>query len=221
MAFADVQTRIGDILASDSLDGEVRVNVGDKLTGDSWVTNAPVWGIDGFFSRPNDTDEDGAAMAYAINDGERWRVVATRDNRFASKVGEMQPGDRMIVSVGEARFLLKAETDTISLYTANQTDGDSSMMVSLNGETGQILLANGGSFFEMKKDGWTISGGGVSMSASGGALQVCGKHTALNTKTGNLGALGPVVTPPGVGSLLAGVSGPTATPSVSWTIAPG
>ncbi len=210
---------IADVTATSMEDGDVRVNLGNSITNEGEAADAP-WlaNGDGFVSRPNDPDGDGACEAVYLRQGNQKVCVAAKDGRYASKGGELQPGDRAIVSRGEARFLLKAETDNITLYTANQQDDDSSMMVSLNGSTGKGLLVVGTAYIELENGKLVLSNGQASIVLDGPNIQVFGSHTALNTKTGNLGVVGTLPPPTGVNSITAGVSGMTALPSPGWTV---
>lgn len=211
-----------DVLASSMENGDVRVNLGDALTNEGHVADAPWWcSGDGFVSRPNDPSENGggACTAFWFFDGNQRIATAARDGRYAEKAGSLQPGDRAIVSRGEARFLLKAANDSVTLYTADQTNNNTSMMLSLDGSTGSILISCGTSYIELKNGKVVISSGGASISLDGANVQVFGSHTALNTKTGNLGVVGAIPPPAGVGSIVAGPAGMSGVGSSAWTVA--
>src|SRR3990167_5975490 len=105
--WADHLTGVADILASTSDGGEVLVNLGDIRDNSGIAAEAPMWGVDGFVSRPNDPDEAGACEALYVVDGDEKRVLATRDMRFSEQVGTLQPGDRAIFTDGEPRLLVK------------------------------------------------------------------------------------------------------------------
>jgi hypothetical protein len=212
-----------DVTASTAENGDVRVNIGDALTNEGVAADAPFWtNGDGFLSRPNDPSQDGGGCCevFYFFDGNQRIAVAARDGRYAEKAGALQPGDRAIVSRGEARFLLKAANDSVTLYTANQQDDDSSMIISAVGEAGVILIANGAAYLEMKKDKIVLnSGKSMLVLDSQGSASFFGAHFAANTKSGNLGLQGAVAPTPGVASILLGVSGMTGVPSAFWTIA--
>lgn len=208
-----------DVLGSTAENGDVRVNLGDSLTNEGEAADSPWWACgDGFISRPNDPDDAGACETIYTRQGNQRVVTAARDARYAEKAGELQPGDRAIVSSGEARFLLKRENDSVTLYTADKTNGNSSMMASLEGSTGKILLMVGTSYIEMKNGKVVISSGPASLVLDGANIQIFGSHTAINTKSGNLGVAGVVPPPSGVSSITAGVSGMTAIPAPWWTV---
>jgi hypothetical protein len=208
-----------DVTASTMESGDVRVNIGDSLTNEGVAAEAPWWcNGDGFVSRPNDPDGDGACETVYAHHGNQRVCIAARDARYSEKAGELQPGDRAIVSRGEARFLLKAETDSVTLYTADQTNNDASMMVNLDGSRGSIKIMVGGTYIELKDKSIVLSTGGAMLSLDATAIQAFASHVAMNAKTGNLGVVGVAPPPPGVNSLLAGVSGMTGIPSPGWTV---
>lgn len=127
MSYEDELFQCVDLLGSDVTDGEVRVQIGDLASGKGFGASAPVYGVEGFLTCPNDPDENGAATGLAISDGNTKRVVATRDNRFAKLAGNLNPGDRAIVTKGAARFRINTEKQSVSLATSDDgtTDGRS------------------------------------------------------------------------------------------------
>lgn len=140
----------------------MRVNLGDAGTNAGLYASAGWWGVDGFVSRPNDPSGGQACQAVFYQDGNERRVIASRDNRFANNVGALQPGDRAIVSDCDARFFLKKENNELTLYTVNEDDDDSSMIVDLNGKNGAITIVNSDCFINITKDEITlgVNGGG-------------------------------------------------------------
>lgn len=159
-----------DVLSVDTSQGEVRLTVGDAVRGRGRYADLPQYGPDGFIGIPNVPSANGdAAQAFYAVDGYGRIVLGTRDNRFASKIGTGSPGDRMIVTDGEARFLIKQETDSVSIYTINQKTGQS-MMVNLNGEDGVVTITNGGAITTMVDDEivMAVDGGGAIRMYSGG-----------------------------------------------------
>jgi len=218
---ADYIFRLVDVLLSEVTNGEVRLNVGDKTEGLGEAVKVPHLGTDGFVSRPNDPDENGACIALVACEGNQKFSIGQCDNRYASKTGALEPGDRAIVSKGEARFLLKNADDALTLYTANADDGGTTQTIDLNGSTGTTLILNGKSFIEIKKDGISIVCGaaGITLSADG-TIQMFGGHCAINTSGGNLGVIGVVPPPPGITSIMCGPTGLAAVPCKSWTINP-
>lgn len=217
--FANHLTDIADVLLSTATDGEVRVNLGNLFDGAGLGAEVGVWGVDGFVSRPNDPDAAGACQAIYLVDGQDKRVIATRDNRWAAKVGTLQPGDRGIVTNSAARVLVKRAQDSVTLFTENATDDGSSMMVNLDGSTGKLLAAVGGAYLEMDKDAITLSAGGSMLRIDAAGVFTFGPHTGLCTAGGNLGVVGKVPPPVGVGSILAGATGPIGVGSTKWTVA--
>jgi len=225
--WADHLTGVADILASTSDGGEVLVNLGDTRDNSGIAAEAPMWGVDGFVSRPNDPDEAGACEALYVVDGDEKRVVATRDMRFAEQVGTLQPGDRAIFTDGEPRLLVKKAKNSIVLYTLN-VPADLSMMVELNGEEGTLKLINGGSWIEIAADRVTIGadGGKATLTVDASGVSLVGAHFAANTGGGNLGVLAapPLVPPvppvPVANSILLGPTGMAGVPSSKWVVSP-
>jgi len=91
------------------------------------------------------------------------------------------------VSNSEARLLLKRESDTISIYTVNQAT-DQSMLVSLDGENGEVTVMNGNAFLSMKDGSISIgiNGGGALVIDKDG-VKVAGKSFTANTSAVALG----------------------------------
>lgn len=189
--FADYLTSVADILTSTlAEDGQVRVNLGDATTGEGWASEAPMWGLDGFVSRPNDSSADGAAQGLYLVEGDTKRVIASRDNRWASKAGSLKPGDRAIVSDCAARLFLKQSTSSLVLYTENQQDADSSMIVELNGQAGSFRVIVGKAYLLMEGGEIKIGVGGSCFVLTEEVIAAFGKHFAANTASGNLGLMG-------------------------------
>jgi hypothetical protein len=219
--FADHLTNIHDVLASSSEAGDVRVNLGNAVTNAGVASDAPWWANGcAFLSRPADPDAGGACEAFYFFNGPQKVCISARDARYYAKAGELQPGDSAIVSMGEARFLLKVANDSITLYTANQQDGEASMLISLIGETGTILTVNGGSYIEQKTDAIRLSAGGSMLVVDSKGVSAFGPHFAANTKSGNLGVVGVVPPPPGLASIICGPAGIIGIPAPFWTVSP-
>jgi hypothetical protein len=216
---ADHVVNSSDVLGSTAENGDVRVNLGDSLTNEGEAADCPFWGnANAFISRPADPDEDGACEATYTRQGNQRVVTACRDARYTEKAGSLEPGDSAIVGPGDGRLLNKAATHTIAMFTQDKTNGDESMMASLDGENGTALLMVGSTYIELKKGKLVLSNGEAMISLDGPNIQIFGSHTALNTKTGNLGVVGVIPPPVGVSSITAGVSGMTAIPSPGWTV---
>jgi len=225
--FVDQRTDIADILSSTASNGEIRVNLGDSRDSTGFWPDAPMWGLDGFYSRPNDPDADGAAQAFFINDANENRVLASRDNRFADKVGSMDPGDRAIVTSGDARIFIKQVRDAITLYTVSQPDDDN-MLFDMSGKDGVIKITCGAAWIEMNSDSITLSAGGSSIAIDKDGITIVGAHFGCSTASGHLGAPGPPPAPgyPVSASAIGFVpyanppAPAPATPSKNWSVAP-
>lgn len=216
--FPDHLTFVSDILATSSTDGEVRCNVGDQVTGTGVGAEVPIWGVDGFVSRPNDPSEAGAAMGIYIVDGDQKRIIASRDNRFTNQAGALQPGDRAIVSDCDASVLLKKATNSVTLYTTNETDDDKAMIIDLGGQAGIIQILNSGAFIQIEKDKITLAvngGGGIVIDSTG--VQTTGPSFVAKSSSVVLGVS---VVVPGVNSALYGVTGIMGVASTSVLISP-
>jgi hypothetical protein len=222
MRFADHATAIADVLLSEvTAEGEVRVNLGDVVTGDGFGAFTATWGADGFVARPLDPVGGEAARALFIYDGQSKRILGMRDARYAAKVGSLQPGDRAIVSDCEARFFLKRATNALTLYTTNDTDDGNAMMVHLDGAAGEVQVRCSDVFALFKKGEITLAvngGGSIIIDANG--VQIGGQKFSANAATVTLGLLAGAPPPPGVSSALIGPSGLAGVPSTSVTIAP-
>lgn len=216
---ADHVVNNADVLGSTAESGDVRVNLGDSLTKEGEAADCPWWGnSNAFISRPADPDDNGACEAIYTRHGNQRVVTTCRDARYAEKAGTLEPGDSAIVGPGDGRLLNKAATHTIALFSQDKANNDESMMVSVDGEKGSILIMVGSAYIELKKGKIVLNNGQSSIVLDGANIQIFGSHTALNTKTGNLGTVGPAPPPMGVSSITAGVSGMTAIPSPGWTV---
>ena len=157
---------VGDVLLSTAEKGEIRVNIGDVDKKVGYAINVPVWGPDGYISRPNDP-EDGACRAVYFVDGHNRRVLATCDNRFAKQAGTLEPGDRMIVSDSPARFFLRKKDQRIGFYTESIDDatvGGKGMLLDLSGKEAAITIKVWGCLLHM--DG---KAGRIMLTASNGS----------------------------------------------------
>lgn len=200
--------------------GELRANLGQGDTGT--VPDASFWGTDGFISRPNDKDEDGACLALFATQGNARRVIATKDNRTNDKYGELAPGDRAIVTSTDARVLVKRANSSVTLLTLN--NGEELMLQQLNGEKGDYTLLIGGpggkcAQIKVKADKMFlgVSGGGSILIDENG-VTIGGKHFACNTKGGNLGTIGPAAPVAPAQSIMLGVTGMAASPAPFWVV---
>jgi hypothetical protein len=208
-----------DVLLSIAESGEVRLNVGESVTGEGVGADAEMWGVDGFISMPDAPDPatGAATQALIFVDGQTKRVIATRNNRHNAKVGELKPGDRAIVSSSRARLLLKKETESITLFS--ETADGTSMLVTLDGVGERLLMAIGSSYFEMKDGEVTISCGAALLTMNADGVSVAGKHFAANTGTVGLATVAGASPPTGAMSAVVGVSGIAGVASSKVTIA--
>lgn len=129
---------IADVMLSAIVDGEVRVNIGDKVDGKGFGASIGYWGVDGFPSRPNPTSAAGAAQAVYLTQGNQRRVIASRDNRFVGPFGDLGEGDRAIVSDCDAGLHLDQSANTIALASdggARIEAGPSSVTLTFGGCT--------------------------------------------------------------------------------------
>lgn len=200
--------------------GELRANLGQGDAGT--IPDATFWGTDGFISRPNDKNDDGACLALFATQGNSRRVIATKDNRHNDKYGELAPGDRAIVTENDARVLVKNSNSSISLLTKN--GGEELMVVQLNGDAGDFTILIGGpngacSQIKVKPDKMFlgVSGGG-SITIDSQGVTIGGAHFACNTKGGNFGVVGNAAPLAPVQSIMLGVTGMAATPAPFWTV---
>lgn len=217
--------RVTGVLDSTADAGEVRVQLGDPTAEDKGVgASAPVWGVDGFISRPNPPSEDGqSAIALWVYYGQQKYVIGSKDNRFAGAVGTMDPGDRAIVTDADARWFLKRETSALVSYTVNQKTQDS-MVLEVNGKDGEIRCFNGIVGFAAVNDGTTkkllITTGATTILLDEDGVFITGAHFGCNTNGGNFGLLGiiPPIAP--AFSVLVGPTGMAGAPSTKFTMAP-
>lgn len=224
MVAATTAMRIGtaDVVSSTAEGGEVRCTLGRVTEGLGVDSASPFWGLDGFVSLPNASTSDSAPQAIYLQDANRRYVLGVRDNRFSSQVGELDPGDRAIVTDGEARVLVKQVRDAVVLYTVNQPI-DKTMMVELSGADGTITLTNGKSFLVLKDDSITLGVGNAQLSLhADGTIQLDGGTFVCATAGGQLGTMAPMAPPmpPGASSILFGPTGVAGVPSSKWTIIP-
>ncbi len=216
--YANHLTRTADILLSEQEDGEVRVNVGYGSENAAGIAaDCTVWGPDGFYSMPNDPG-DGYCEALILEGGDKRRVIGTKDIRWAPKAGSMKQGDRIIASNCDARLMLVREKNKIALYSTNQTDGDSTMLMEMDGSTGDMQFVNGPSFIRITKDSIQMTAGGSVLEIDAAGVGVFGAHFACNTGGGNLGTLGPLPPPPTM-AICSGAVGMSAIGSSKFTVA--
>lgn len=212
---------VEDIVQSTAEGGEIRVTLGDSRADLGIAPNTPIWGGGGFISRPADPGEEGAAQGLYINDGNKRRIIAWRDNRFATKAGSLEPGASAIVCDRDARVMVKSTNNLVTLYSVNSQDGDSSMMVSVDGSTGEITIACGASFITMTKTSIAlVVGGKTSLLLDEFGAYISGAECCLSAARGSIGLMpggAPAIIPPTNGIQYGPAIG---IPSTSWVIAP-
>lgn len=103
---------------ADAATGEVRVNIGNTVDGVGFGAAVPMWGVDGFLSRPNAAAGGKAAQGLYLTQGNSRRVFASRDTRWPGPFGAMGEGDRAVVSDCDAGLHLDRAANTIALASA-------------------------------------------------------------------------------------------------------
>lgn len=213
-----------DILSSEQRGGELRVSLGDKSLEEGAIGDATLWGIDGFYSRPLDPDDRGACMGLFLFEGNNRRVFATKDNRITAKYGDLSPGDRAIVTDGDARIIVKRDGDSVSVVTKNHADNDELMIQQLNGDSGEFVIMIGGAkgtaMLKIKSGTIALVAGGSSLMVDEDGVTINGKRFNCNTGGGNLGTIGPVAPQQVANSLLYGPMGQTGVAAPNWVVSP-
>lgn len=115
--------KVLDVLASEVVDGEIRVNVGDSQTGKGVGSSVPVWATYGFVSRPAEPTPGGACMGLVFVDGDQQRVIGTRDNRAAPGLASLRPGESLMYGP-TGQFIRCDEDGAIMFYTTTTGDSD-------------------------------------------------------------------------------------------------
>ena len=215
--------RVSGILSSTVDDGEVRMQLGDPSDpSGGFDADAPVWAVDGFISRPNPPDDDGqCALAYSVYQGNQNYVVSTKDNRYVDAVGELEPGDRAVITNADARWFLKQASSAIVSYTVNQKT-DESMICDMNGADGEVRIFNGTVGILLRNDGndksLILTTGDSTILIDADGVFINGNHFGCNTNGGNFGTLGLVPPIPPAFSVLVGPSGMASVPSTKFTM---
>jgi hypothetical protein len=176
--------------------GAVRLRVGDAFNEEGYSADTPVYGLPNVVSVPLPPENGEAAQAMCVENGVRRRIVAMRDNRIASKGGSLQPGDTAIYTDGEAKVLVKRDSDSVALYTVGADSGNS-MMVTVDGANDQILLHTGGAFIKVGQDEIVLAvNGGGALRLSKDGLHFQGNNAEVKASTIKMGGNippGPVV----------------------------
>lgn len=214
----DYVTDVADVTLATCEGGEVRCNLGDVGDGTGIGAEVILMCSEGFYGMPNNPSPAGACQVMYLRDGQQKTAFATWDGRFHEKAGAPKHGDRWIVSNCSARFMLRRAQSQIALFSENEVDDGSTMMVEVNGSTGEMQLVNGGTFIRLLKDNITMTADGATLEISADGVSICGKHFAANTGGGNLGTVGAAPPPQGAMSITAGATGMAAVGSSKWTV---
>ena len=218
--FPDNLFDVADVLGVELEAGEYRLKLGRAVDGLGIASAVPSWGQTGLVCIPDPPTSGDACMSFFVRDGDQLVSLATRDNRYADKIGSLTAGTRGFVTRSAVRMLLNPEHDSWTAYTEDP-DGNANM-IDLRGEDGTMTFLG---------RGWTITGGDheIVMAIDGGAtltlnqqgIFVTGSHCSLACPTGNLGSLGPgVPNVVGVNSIVYGPTGMAGVGSTSWTVSP-
>jgi len=220
-----------DVLEVTADNGEIRVKIGNAAEGLGYAAGIPLYGPDGFIGMPNAPEQNGDAcqVCYVV-DGDGKIGIGTRDNRQTDKVGSLEPGDRAIVTKGDARILVKQATDSIFVMTTAASTGKT-MIWEMNGESGVIQWFNGNAYITMTAEGVTIAGGNGSSSTTlkvdANGVQINGPNFMCCTPGGHLGMLVPPTAgfpgiPPTtpVNAIVMGPTGTAGVGSSKWSVAP-
>lgn len=237
MAFED-NWNYSDLLVSSVEDGRITVSLGDARYDEGETEGfafdcQSVATTDGFYSVPAVADEFGAPQAFSYSFGNETFVFGTWDNRSISNAGNLQPGDRAIVTKGPTRLLVKDSSNSISMVTkaadlkeekdssgAVLTDMGISLLGDNNGES-SINLSLGTSLVQVTKDEIILMAGKTQLIINEKGVSINGDNFMCNTGGGNLGNIAPATPPlPGVNAVLYGPLGQAGVASISWTIKP-
>jgi len=187
-----------DVLDTTIEDGEYRSKLGDHAKGEGRLQDVPHWGLTGVVAIPDPPDGDGACEARVTNDGAESRILQTRDNRNASKLGALLAGARGFITRGAARFLLNPIRAQIISYTERLADGQT-MLVDLDGEDGIIRHTNGGTIIEQYDDKIVFMvNGGATLTISKEGVFITGKNFQATAAIVQLGDMGGGVPPPAI-----------------------
>lgn len=214
------QIKEADVFGVVIQNGEARLQLGRGGTDKGLASGVPMWAPFGYYGIPNQAADGEAPSVIYIQEGNRLRAIAGRDNRYAALTGDMTPGDIMIVTQNECRVILKA-TGSVTLYTVNQKT-NLSMMVHLDAVNGTIQIVNGNSQISMEDKSIVLAvNGGGSIQVNSGGVVIGGSQVNVDAGAVTLGLVGGLVRPvPGVGSVVVGANGMVGVGSTSVTAAP-
>jgi hypothetical protein len=162
-----------DITNATVQDGEVRVTVGDATSGAGFGAVCSMWSQDGFISCPNlptsGTGNDGACQCIYVQDGNEKKVIGTRDHRYQEQTGNIEAGDRAIVTSGAAKVVVKNRTATVTLATTDDGTPAGNVSTVSNAPDEIALVSKYGSII-IDKDGIFITHVGGALVALTAAL---------------------------------------------------
>lgn len=162
---------VADILLSLVEGGEVRVNIGDGPTGKGYGASIGYWGVDGFLSRPNAPSAAGNAQGWYVTEGQSRRVIASRDTRFVGPFGDLEEGDRAIVSDCDAGLHLDRSANLIRLKS-NGAD------VVVDGANNKVVITKGLASITLSTvsalDTIVLKVGGVELNVSVAGVDITG-----------------------------------------------
>ncbi|NUP13744.1 MAG: hypothetical protein HOW73_47515 [Polyangiaceae bacterium] len=209
-----------DILSSElSPKGEIRIKLGNSNAQSAAAPqNVPVYGIDGFYSKPNKPDAKGSAFCLYDPSGS-GRVVASKDNRLTEFYGQMDDGDKAIITRNGSRVFIKDDGRSVSITV--KTDDGLDLVAQLNGKkkTWSVVVGDGAD-----SSWFTQAPAKIYMGVSGGgALKIDKKGVTINGEKfeANVGKVFLAMAEPsgtaplidGVNACCVGPSGMTAAPS--------
>lgn len=216
----DAQFKEADVFGVVVQNGEARLQLGRGGTDKGLASGVPMWAPFGYYGIPNPAADGEAPSVIYLQEGNRLRAIAGRDNRYAALTGEMEAGDIMIATQNECRIIVKA-AGSVTLYTVNQETG-LSMMVNVDGIEGLLRLINGNAQISMEDKSIVLAvNGGGSIQINSGGVVIGGSQVNVDAGAVTLGLVGGLVRPvPGVGSVVVGANGMVGVGSTSVTAAP-
>jgi hypothetical protein len=200
---------IADVVGIDvQPNGAVTLRVGDAFREKGFSANAPMFGLANVVSVPLLPEGGEAAQVLCAEDDDQRVPFAAQDNRIAAQAGTLKPGDTAIFTDGEAKLLVKRDTDQVIAYTKGAASGDSQMIIN-DGENDQIVLTVGATFISIGREE-------IVLAVNGGASITLNKQSiAMLTN-----AIQAVAASVQLGDMGGGVPVPP-TPATAVAIAPG
>lgn len=209
-----------DVLGVELEQGEYRLKLGRAADGEGIAGAVAAWGLTGVVAIPDPPTDGDACMAMFVREGDELVAFATRDNRYAAKIGSLAAGTRGFVTRGAVRMLLNPEKEAWTAYTEN-SEGKA-RMIDLRGSDDTITIVGNGCMQVMgdHEITWIIDGG-ATMRLGRDGLFVTGPYCSLACSQGALGQLGPGIAPiVGANSIVMGPTGLAGVGSTGWLVAP-